>query len=192
MTENQYAQLLLERLSATEAMLPKPRIVSFLPSIMQTLANRIADHTINRPSVRELLRKDFSVSVASGTVSLTTPLTAAEPLLEEFARGWIVTSVSDLTLGRAMAYSFCVDKASFQQDKPKGIGYFLADGSSLYVMTTQGVRTPTATYVIHGSYVPIITNLPVSLEDDALNVGVELLRAGAPQPPEPAGAEDAP
>lgn len=166
----------------TEDQLSKPRITSFIPSIMQTLADKVASHTIDRPSIRELLRKDFSVSVVSGTVSLSTPLTATEPLLEEFARGWLVSSVGDLTLGRPMAYSYCADKSSLQQDKPLGLGYFCVDGSALDVVTSMGNRTATATYVIHGNYVPVITSLPVSLNDDALNCGVELLRAGAPQP----------
>lgn len=189
MTENQFAQLIIERLKTTEAQLSKPSVVSFIPSVLQTLANRVADKTIDRPAIRELLRKDFSLSVASGTVALTTPLTAAEPLLLEFARGWIVTCATDTTLSRAMAYSYVADKASFQHDKPLGIGIFTVDGTNLLVMTTTGVRTTTATYVLHGNYVPTLALLPGSLDDDALNVGVELITAGAPQPPEPASAE---
>lgn len=172
----------------TEAELSKPRIVSFVPSVLQTLANRIANHTIDRPAVRELLRKDFSVSVVSGVGALGTSMTAAEPLLEEFARGWVVTSTSDLTLGRPFPYSYTVDKAALQHDFPLGVGRFTYDSSSLLVVTTAGVRTPTATYVVHGAYTPTLPLLPSALDDDALNVGVELISTGVPQPPEPASA----
>lgn len=182
MTENQAAQLLLERLKVTEAEMPKPAIVSFFPSILQTLASRIADKTIDRPAVRELLRKDFSVSVSSGVGDLSSDFTAAEPLLEGFARGWVVTSSSDLILGRAQAYSYKADRASINHGLPVGLGFYTVDGNSLVVVTATGNRSVSANYTIHGGFVPSLANLPVTLQDDFLSIGVELIREGGVPP----------
>ena len=87
-----------------------------------------------------------------------------------------------------MAYSFCVDRSSFNQDKPLGIGYFVADGSTFSTITSTGNRAANYVYLIHGNYVPTLALLPVSLEDDALATGVEFLKTGTAQPPEPASA----
>jgi hypothetical protein len=190
MVENTFTQLVLERMGMSESQLSKPRIASFIGSTLQTLANRIADHTINRPVVRELLRKDFSISVGAGVGSLASAMSATEALLTEFARGWVVTSTSDLTLGRPYPYSYVADRASFQHDRPKGLGYFTVDGTSLLVMTTTGNRANSGTYIVHANYVPTLASLPDTLTDDVLNVAVELIRMGMPAPPEPASATE--
>jgi hypothetical protein len=181
MVENQAAQWVLERLGSTEQELPKPRIVSFIPSALQALANKVADpQGKTRQGVRELLRKDFSVSVTSGVGALTTPLTASEPLLLEFARGYLVYNTADTRY----PYSYCADKGSLLDDRPLGLGYFTINGTDLLVVTSVGSRTPTATYTVRAPYVPTLALLPGTLDDDFLGVLTEFVKNGGPMPTE--------
>lgn len=181
MTENQYALQILARLKTTESQLPKPYLISQIPSVMQTLANRIADPMMGtRQSDRELLRKAFTITVTSGTGALTTPLTAAEPMLAQFARGWAVTGPDTRYL-----YSFVADAGSLACDFPLGLGRFTLRGTDLIVVNSLGNRAYTASFSVRAPYVPTLALLPVQFNDDALNIGMEFAQAGIPSDPPP-------
>lgn len=184
MTENQAAQWIVEKFGMTEQQLSKPRIVSFVPAALQLLANRIAEpENTTRQGVRQLLRKNFTVSVSAGVGDLTTAISAAEPLLLQFARGYLVYGTDS-----NYPYSYVADKASILQDFPKGIGRFTVNNSDLLVITAAGVRTPTASYTVQGPFVCTLANLKPTLDDDFLNTLYEVVKYGIPQaPPEPEG-----
>lgn len=175
----------IERLGVLETQIKKPRIVSLIPTALHTLASRAASPQYGmRQGVRELLRKDFAITVTTGVGPLTTPITAAEPLLLDYARGYLVYNAADTRY----PYSYVADKGSLLADRPYGLGYFTISGTSLLVVTSLGSRTPTATYTLNGPYVPTLALLPSLLDDDLVDVLVELVKNGTAQPAEmPAG-----
>lgn len=180
MTENTFALLVLNRLKLKEAQLPKPLLITYIPTVMQTLANRVADPQFGFPQYkRELLRKTFTVAVVTGVGPLATPMAAAEPLMAEFARGWIVTGPDT-----RYAYTAKADESSLACDQPLGLGAFTLRQTDLLVVNSLGSRVYTAGFSVRAPFVPLLANLPSTLEDDCINVGVEVVQNAMPKQPE--------
>lgn len=180
MVENTFALLVLQRLKLKEEQLPKPIVISYIPTVMQTLANRVADPRFGFPQYKqELLRKTFTVAVVSGVGPLATPMAAAEPMMAQFARGWIV-------LGPDTRYPYTAkaDESSLLCDQPAGLGIFTLRQTDLLVVNSLGSRVYTASFSVRAPYVPLLANLNSTLDDDAVNTGCEIVRNAVPQQPE--------
>jgi len=120
---------------------------------------------------RELLKKDFSATIASGTSDLSASLTAAEPLLIEFISSAFVTDSN----GNMLQY--LPDRFQLKLKRPAMFIYFTVDKSTLRTRNTDGSLTSLSTTVtIVGAFAPTLANVPAQLEDDFVDVVVAYLQ----------------
>lgn len=149
-----------------EAQIAGPEIEGVLPQALRALARQVA-YSPNR----ELLRKDFSVSVASGTGDLTTALTASEPLLLECIDHAAIYGTSDTT-----PWQYLPDRVQLGLKRPSMFVYFTVDKSTLRTRNTDGSLTSlTTTATVTSNYVPSLANVPSSIEDDLVDVVIRIL-----------------
>lgn len=141
-----------------------PDIAKMIPSTIREIVLEIVD--AGRPDERKLFTKSFVlpiVSVASDfdTVDLTTPLTAAEPMLLDlpFPRVTHPTSQSGELLRVA-------DLANLQfADLAEGHDKYSLDGNTLFINADPEL---TGNVTIRAFYVPAVTNLPKQFESELI------------------------
>lgn len=136
------------------------------PSCLTKLAESVA-----RSPDRQLLVKDFEVTVTSGIGDLTDALTAAEPLLiSEIPSGNLYVTSGTTPL------QFLPDRTQLGLTRPKMVGYYSIDNNNLRTRNTDGSLTSLNTTVtITGSYVPTLASVPDQLSDELVALVVEYL-----------------
>lgn len=142
----------LETLKLTEDQLPYGQVGAKFSDALQAHSESIAGNLLKR----ELYRNSFNVSVVSGVGDLTTHLAATEPLLLEFNPSWEVYYAADTSY----PYQRLADNPAGILAQPTGdIGWWWVQGTNLKVITSAGVRTPTATVVVIGNVAKTLTNI---------------------------------
>lgn len=140
-----------------EVILP-PDVERLIPDALRRFALLVNSSAEMSP----LLRKDFSIVVASGVGSLTASLTAAEPLLAEcLPNAHLVASTNTTPM------QYLPDRFQLSLSRPLGFFiYFCNDQGTLRTRNTDGSLTSLNTTVTAtAQYIPTIGNVPTQLED---------------------------
>ena len=173
----------LELIDRVLSRLGEPNII-FGPEIeaaLPTCLNRFGDLVSKTVWQRNLLEKDFTVTVASGVGDMTTALTASEPLIIE---GMPNNEV--FLTGVLIPAQYLPELPQLKLDRPKLVAYYTVHGSSLFIRNTDGSLTSyTGTVTIHGSYIPAIASVPDQLKDMFVDVVVDYLQPQPAQPEQP-------
>ncbi len=152
------------------AMIIGPEIEAALP----TCLNRFADSVAADPKLRELLSKNFVITLASGVGNLTTAFTATEPLIIEQMEQADVTHTSS-----TLPLQPLPDITSLRLPHSKMVIYYTVHGQELHTRNTDGSLTSlTGSVNIHGSYVPSLADVPAQLKDMFVDVVVGYLNEG--------------
>lgn len=150
-----------------------PEIEGILPLALRAFAVMIAAG----PN-RELLRKDFSVTITAGVGDLTASLDAAEPLLLE-----AMQSAEIYSTGGTTPWQFLPDRAQLGLSRPNMFVYYTVEKTNLRTRNTDSSLTSLATTAtVTASYVPALSSVPSSIEDILVDVVIRVLM------PAPAGA----
>lgn len=137
-----------------------PEIEAIIPSALSQFASQVANDS--RPHMRELLRKDFSVTVTSGIGDLSTHLAASEPLIIENVPSAYLLVSSGLTPMQSLP-----DRVQLGLTRTTAVIWYTIDGSTLRTRNTDGsLTTLTTTVTLTGNYVPTIAHLPDQLTDE--------------------------
>jgi hypothetical protein len=121
--------------------------------------------------MRELLRKDFSVTITSGTGDLTASLTASEPLMID--RSWADNFF--ITSGTTPLQPL-PDRTQLSFTRSTMFIYYTIDGNTIRTRNTDGsLSSLSTTLTITGNYVPTLANVPDQLTDDFVDVVVAYL-----------------
>lgn len=156
MTENEASQYVLEYLKVSERDMPKGRIVAHIPRALLDFSEAIA-----ASSDRELLRKDYSISLVSGTASLTATLAASEPPLVSRWVGWVLYC-SDSTY----PYQPLPDRPRLLMSDPVGLGYMTLDGTTLRTKSAAAgsLTALTETATLRANYLVSLANISYQKE----------------------------
>lgn len=126
------------------------------------------------PGMADLLKKDISLSVAGGFVSLSTFLEDSEPILLEFVKLARITSSDAVE-----QWQYVGDYGIFTLTRPSlGMVYFTISGNDLYASTDVPLTT---TANARTSYVPLASTLSgnLDLEEQAIKTLAQMM-AGVP------------
>jgi hypothetical protein len=152
-----------------EGKIAGPEIEQVLPTALSLLANKVAKS--NEPSYSQLLKKDFTVTVTSGTGSLTTPLTASEPILVEYLPQAIAVTANGVKL------HYLPDRTQLELERPRLLMWYTVDNSTLRTKNTDGsLLSLSTTVTITANYTPTIANVPDLLSDDLVEIVIGLLQ----------------
>lgn len=135
------------------AAIPYARYDAMVNQAMSLLAQEVAANQ------SQLLQKDFSVTISSGLGSLTTSLTASEPMLLLSAP---LAPISDITSSDAtQPWQYLPGLDQIYLDRPTfGMVFYTVNGSDLIATDTTGALSSlSTTAVCHTYFVP----LPASL-----------------------------
>ena len=153
-------------------------IEGVVPNALRRFATNVAYNP--KTWIRELLRKDFQITVTAGLGDLTTPLTANEPLIID--RTW--ASNLFVTNG-TIPMQPLPDRTQLNLERPKFFVYYTVDGNLLRTRNLDGSLTSLSTTVtITGNFVPLLANIPNQLTDDFVDVVVGYFLEGAPNKPD--------
>lgn len=166
--------LLTERSEAV-AGVSVPMIAGHIPTVLEAFAREIA---LN-PAKRDLLRKDFSNTIANGIANLTANI-AAGLLLEHFLT-WEITLDDDPDFP---PFHMIAEPSQLRFRRP-GEHMFItavAKGSTLYTRDTEGARdADLGDITIRGSFLPVIaedaanTTLPAVLHGEVQHFGARFI-----------------
>lgn len=132
----------------------RSRLYVLIPDALKSLGYQVMNS--NDPMVKQKLIKDFTVTASAGTASLTTPLTASEPMILESLKSATMThSTSDYP------FQHLFDRQSLVLDRPSfGLIYDWVNGNTLRTRDTDGSLTAlSGTVTISANYVPILTTV---------------------------------
>lgn len=172
MTEEQLCNLVLEATGKSEQDLPRFRIIALgklaifkLAAIVSvaTTNPKAADVSMAAQALRQLIRKDFNVTITNGVGDLTAAKTAAEPLMAHQ-----LTSAEiylDNITRRAQA---APDKTALEWDHPPGFPFYAISGDELHVRYN-GTK-PTTTARIRAAAVRSLANIPPLLVNDFVQI----------------------
>lgn len=130
-----------------------PDIQPLLKDALEKTAEVVAGS--ESPNVRQLLRKDFSITIASGTGSFAAALADAEPpLLRALPMAYMVTSAGDVMQNLP-------DRQQLGLTRPIGFFvYWVLDNATIRTKNKDGSLTSLSTTVTGTvNYVPIITSI---------------------------------
>jgi hypothetical protein len=146
-----------------------PEIEAILPSALYAFGSHVANDA--RPHMRELLRKDFSVAVASGTGDLSAHLTASEPLIiENVPQDYFAVT------GGTVPMQGLPDRVQLGLARSTAVIWYTIDGSTLRTRNTDGsLSTLTTTVTVTANYVPTIGNVPSQLADEFVELVCSML-----------------
>lgn len=141
---------------------------ALIPDALKRLAGLVGQNAELAP----LLRKDFSVTVTSGTGSLTTALTAAEPLLAKFLpMAYVVTSTG-------VQLHYLPDRTQLGLGRPMMIPYYTNDEGTIRTRNTDGSLTSlSTTLTITAQYSPTIGDVPTQIEEMFIDVLAGMIQA---------------
>jgi hypothetical protein len=153
-----------------EGKIAGPEVEQILPTALTMLAKQVAES--KEPSVCQLLKKDFTVTVTGGTGSLTTPLTASEPILLEYLPQALAFTSNGLQL------HYLPDRVQLNLERSNLFIWYTVDNSTLRTKNTDGnLSTLATTVTITANYVPLIASVSDLLSDDLVDIVVALLSA---------------
>lgn len=146
------AYLRNQSLGGTPASVPYARYDALAPQAMAALARRVAADK----DMADLLGKDFSLTVASGTAALTTFLTASEPLMLQFLQFAKITSADS-----NQPWQYLYDFTLLSLSRPTfGLIFYTIEGSSLQCTDTTGATgSLTTSATANASYIPLVASL---------------------------------
>lgn len=154
--------------------IPLARYDVLEPQARAIMAQKIAVDPSER--IRAQLRKDFSLSVASGVVSLTTVMTASEPLIDQALDRALITSTDSSYPWQYMDYTLLtLERPAF------GLIYYGVKSGNLHATDTTGVLgSLTTTATCNCGYVPLAATLSgdLTLEELAVASLAELAMSG--------------
>lgn len=140
-----------------------------IPTALNRFGEKIAADL--RPDIRNLLRKDFAVTITNGTGSLAAALTAAEPLI-----------INEIMAGNAYVTNgtqpcqWLVDRAQLGLTRPPFFIYYCIDNSSVRTLNTdRSLTSLNTTLTITSNYTPSLTSVPFQLEDNFIDLVVEIM-----------------
>lgn len=148
----------LSRLNETGGPVILPAdVLPLIPDSLKKFAQLVA----SMPESRQLLRKDFSVTITSGTGSLAASLAATEPLLAEFLPSAYVVTATGVQL------HYLPDRMQLTFARPTQIGYFTNDEGTIRTRNvSDGSLTSLSTILtITAQFVPTVGDVPSQLED---------------------------
>lgn len=158
---------------------PYARYDSLVSQAMSSLARKVAE------SGSDLLKKDFSLGVSSGTYSLTTHLTASEPLLLGFLLKAKITSSDS-----SQPWQPLPDFAQLSLERPTfGMIYFTVNGTSVIAADTNGALSSlTTTATARTYFVPLPATLSGNLQLEEMAIEELSILAGGQDAGEQAAA----
>jgi hypothetical protein len=146
-----------------------PEIEGILPIALRSFALM----TAAGPN-RELLRKDFTVTITAGVGDLDASLTDAEPLLLE-----AIANAEIYSTGGTTPWQFLPDRTQLGLVRPALFIYYTVEKSNLRTRNTDSSLTSlSTTATVTASYVPTLTNVPSSIEDLLVDVVIRTLLPG--------------
>jgi|SRR5882724_3345916 len=158
-----------QSLGGAPASVPYARYDALAPQAMAVLARRVAADK----DMADLLRKDFSLTVASGTASLTTPLTASEPLMIQFLQFAKITSADS-----NQPWQYLHDFTLLSLSRPTfGLIFFTVEGSSLQCTDTTGATgSLSTTATANSSFIPLVATISGigDLEEQSVQILAEM------------------
>ena len=143
-------------------------ILPLIDDALTKFAKVVAEDAEQAP----LLRKDYSITVTSGTGDLTASFTAAEPLLVDYLPGaYLVTS-------GGVQLQYLPDRTQLGLSRPSLVPYWINDKGTMRTRNTDGSLTSLSTTItLTGQFAPTITDVPFQLEDLFLDVLAEMVKA---------------
>lgn len=167
-------EVLIDRvLAKMEGKIAGPEVEQILPTALSLLGKRTAES--KQSSIPQLLKKEFTVTVAAGVGSVTTALTADEPLLPEY-------------LPQALAYTsdgvllhFLPDRVQLGLERSKLVMWYTVDSSTFRTKDRSGSENSLNTTVtITANFTPLIGSVPDLLSDSLVDIVVTLLSDAPP------------
>lgn len=141
LTDKSVINRVRELTGLSEAELPRPRILALMQDARVQLAREIASS--DKPFQRQILRKEFTASLADGVADLSSLTTDDEPILLE-----------KLSVSEVYAEDFTqplqslASRSLLSLDRPAVFGYYTLSGDSLYTANVEdGTLTFTAAFV---------------------------------------------
>lgn len=129
---------------------------------------------------RQLLRKDYSITITSGVGSFAAAMATTEPpLIEAIPTAYLV-----ITSG-ASPMQYLPDRAQLTLTRPLGFFiYWSYDEGNLRTRNTDGSLTSLSTTVTATmQYIPLISSVPSQLENRLIEILVEMLKTRGAMPP---------
>ena len=136
-----------------EAMVPLRTMLDVrIKGSLRALAERVVN--------TNLLRKTFTETATAGEASLTTSLTASEPLILEGIR-----SASIFITGVDYAAQYKADRASLAFPASTEFAYWTLENQTIVIRDADGLGTYDGAVTIRNApFIPTLANVPVSLE----------------------------
>ena len=171
MTNQQAIDRVMSRLAERDDTKDRVFPADLLPLIDDALT-RFATVVAQDEEKSQLLRKDYTIAVASGTGDLTASFTAAEPFMADFADGAYLVTTGGVQL------HYLTDRTQLNLARPSMIPYWTIDKSSLRTRNTDGsLSSLTTTVTATGQYIPLITSVPVQLEDTLIDILEDMIKS---------------
>lgn len=146
-----------------------PDVVPLIDTALERFALMIAG-----TKDAQLLRKDFSVAVASGVGDLSVALAASEPLLQECVGGAFVVSTA------GVQFHYLPDRTQLNLMRPAIVPYWINDKGTLRTRNTDGSLTSlTTTLTVTGQFKPIISSIPTQIQEKFIDVLAGTIRERA-------------
>ena len=147
-----------------------PEVDAALPAALNAFGDKIAKDA--RPDIRNLLRKDFSVTITSGTGSLSTAFTASEPLIAENVKDGNLYVTSGTT-----PCQWLPDRTQLGLTRPAFFIYYTIDGTTLRTrnITDGSLTSLSTTMTVTGNYVPLLSSVPSQLEDELVEEVIKVI-----------------
>lgn len=142
-----------------------------------TALNRFGEKIANDPrtDIRNLLRKNFSVTITSGVGDLSTALTGAEPLIINE----IMAGNSYVTNG-TQPCQHLPDRTQLGLTRPNFFIYYCIDSSNIRTRNTDGsLSSLNTTLTITGNYAPLLSSVPSQMEDEFIDAVINVVRPPA-------------
>ena len=142
--------------------LRNPRIIALIPDALRELATQAMP--------TNLLRATFTETAVNGVAPLTASLAAAEPLILEGLR-----RASVYVDGYSYAAMFKADRASLAFPASPEFAYWTVENQSILIRAEDEVDSYDGPVTIRNApYIPILENLPVSLEHMLILITADL------------------
>lgn len=158
------------------AHVPLARYDAMVNQAMTLLGEEIANSPVER--MRNQLKKDFSITVTSGVGSLTTALTASEPMLDQAINQATITSADS-----SFPWQYIPTYEVLSLSRPTyGLIYFSVKNGNLVCTDTDGVLgSLSTTATASANYVPLPSSLSgmLDLEDRAITILAKLVAGEA-------------
>lgn len=149
-------------------------VQTLIGDALKKLALTVAAH----PDNRQLLRRDYSITITSGTGSLATALATTEPPLIE-----ALPSAHLLITSGTNPMQYLPDRAQLSLTRPLGFFiYWTNDESTIRTRNTDGSLSSLSTTITATcNYIPLISSVPTQLEDQFVALLAGEIKSRTPQ-----------